>query len=50
MCGARAPSDAVEPCQALRDLLIQGVAVDEEADLNDAVSDILNAYGLNSAR
>jgi hypothetical protein len=46
--GERVPSDAVEACQSLRDLLIQGVSVDEEADLNDAVSNLLQAYGLDS--
>ena len=48
--GARVPSDAVEACQSRRDLLIQGVTMAEESDLNDAVSKILQAYGLVSEK
>jgi hypothetical protein len=44
--GENVPSDAVGPCQALRDVVIQGVAEDEEADLNDALSGIVDAYEL----
>lgn len=49
MCDANGvPSDAVDPCQTLRDVLIQGVTEDEEADLNDALSGIVDAYELSS--
>jgi hypothetical protein len=51
MCaGDNVPSDAVEPCSALRDLLIQGVAEAEEADLNEALSDLVDAYELEPDR
>ena len=44
--GDAVPSDAVEPCQDLRDVLIQGVAADEEANLNAALSGLVDAYQL----
>jgi hypothetical protein len=48
MCvGDTVPADALETCQAFRDVLLQGVATDEEVDLNEAISDLLLAYQLN---
>lgn len=48
MCvGDTVPADALEPCQAFRDVLLQGVATDEEGDLNEAMSDLVAAYQLN---
>jgi hypothetical protein len=44
--GDSVPSDAVEPCQDLRDLLIQGVTDDEDSDLNAALSSLVDAYQL----
>jgi len=44
--GDSVPSDAVEPCQDLRDVLIQGVADDEDSDLNTALSGLVDAYQL----
>jgi hypothetical protein len=44
--GDAVPSDAVEPCQDLRDVLIQGVAAAEDADLNAALSGLVDAYQL----
>ena len=44
--GDSVPSDAVRPCQDLRDLMIQGVAIDEDSDLNKALSGLVDAYQL----
>ena len=47
MCsGASVPTAAAQPCQDLRDLLVQGIGSEEEADLNKALSGIADAYGL----
>jgi hypothetical protein len=50
MCsGQNLPTGAAEPCQQLRDLLLQGISVEEEQDLNEALSGLVDAYQLTSA-
>jgi hypothetical protein len=47
LCEDDVPEQAIQPCQTLRDVLTAGVGEDEEEDLNKALSDLLDAYGLN---
>jgi hypothetical protein len=49
LCATSTRPTAVEPCQSLRDVLAQGVTVEEEAELNDALAGIAHAYGLGVA-
>jgi hypothetical protein len=46
LCSSNVLKAAVEPCQALQDVLAGGVGEDEEADLNEALSAIASAYGI----
>jgi hypothetical protein len=44
LCGAKAPVDAVEPCQQLRDVLAGGVTEGELGDLDKATERLNAAY------
>lgn len=45
-CGSDVRQSAVEPCQQLRDVLVDGVEEGEEESLNEALTGIAKAYGL----
>ena len=47
--GESVPSAASEGCQSLRGILALGVTTEEEPDVNQALGDILAAYGLQNA-
>jgi hypothetical protein len=49
LCAKDGPQQAIQPCQTLHDILTAGIGEDEEADLNEALSGIVAAYGLGSA-
>jgi hypothetical protein len=47
LCSAeQLPTAAQEPCQGLRDLLVQGVSPEEEKGLNDVLRGVVDAYEL----